>query len=215
MIAEFALKSDANGCRVHGPVAPAEALAVVNRLVAEHGGGPGGRRVALADDPTTVALGLASALAAAGTELLQATDEAWRDELVDAAVGITGVALAVAETGSLVLRAGARAPRATSLLPPVHVCVVASTDVVATIADAISALADGGLPSAVVWIGGPSRTSDLEMRPTFGIHGPKIVEVVLVDGAPVVATDAATDTTTAESTSGESVDAAGRTGDRQ
>ncbi len=207
MIAEFALKSDANACRVHGPVAPAEAVAVVARLVAEHGGGPGAGRVALADDPTTVGLGLAAALAAAGTDVLRATDPAWRDGLVDAAVGITGVALAVAETGSLVLRAGARAPRATSLLPPVHVCVVATTDVVATIADAIAALADGPLPSAVVWIGGPSRTSDLEMRPTFGIHGPKAVEVVLVDGAPVL--------TSGETTTERASDAADPGGVRQ
>jgi L-lactate dehydrogenase complex protein LldG len=64
------------------------------------------------------------------------------------------------------------------------VCLVATGTVVATIADAIArlgSLGPDGLPSAITWIGGPSRTSDLEMRPTFGIHGPKTVEVVLVE----------------------------------
>jgi len=113
--------------------------------------------------------------------VLRPGDPSWREALVGAAVGVTGAALAVAQTGSLVLTPGPGAPRATSLLPGVHVCLVATTDVVATIVEAIDALAARDLPSAVVWVGGPSRTSDLEMRPTFGIHGPKAVEVVLVD----------------------------------
>jgi L-lactate dehydrogenase complex protein LldG len=101
-----------------------------------------------------------------------------------AAVGVTGAALAVAETGSLVVTPGPGAPRAASLVPPVHVCLVATPTIVGTIEEAILRLASLGpdaLPSAITWVGGPSRTSDLEMRPTFGIHGPRTVEVVLVE----------------------------------
>jgi len=64
------------------------------------------------------------------------------------------------------------------------VCLVATGTIVATMADAITRLATtgaAGLPSAITWVGGPSRTSDLEMRPTFGIHGPRTVEIVLVE----------------------------------
>ncbi len=52
-------------------------------------------------------------------------------------------------------------------------------DVVAELGDAIDRLGTD-LPSAVMWVGGPSRTSDLEMRPTFGVHGPRSVDVILV-----------------------------------
>jgi L-lactate dehydrogenase complex protein LldG len=41
------------------------------------------------------------------------------------------------------------------------------------------------MPSAVSWLGGPSRTSDLEMRTTFGVHGPKTVDVVILEAAGV------------------------------
>ncbi len=52
----------------------------------------------------------------------------------------------------------------------------------ATFADAIARVAAGPLPSALTWIGGPSRTGDLEMIQTLGVHGPAAVEVVLVAG---------------------------------
>ena len=184
LIAGYTATSSANACRVHGPLAPAAALALVASLAAGHGGGPDGGRVAVADDELTSSLGVVRALVESGTHVLLPDDPDWRDELMEAAVGVTGAALAVAQTGSLVLTPGPGAPRATSLLPPVHVCLVATATIVATIEDAVARLGSlgaGGLPSAVTWIGGPSRTSDLEMRPTFGIHGPKSVEVVLVE----------------------------------
>jgi L-lactate dehydrogenase complex protein LldG len=71
-------------------------------------------------------------------------------------------------------------PRAISLLPPVHVCVLRASDVVPDLAGAIASFA-GSLPSALTWIGGPSRTGDLEMITTLGVHGPTVVEVVIVD----------------------------------
>jgi L-lactate dehydrogenase complex protein LldG len=184
LVAGYTAASTANSCRVHGPVPAADAVALVTALVAGHGAGPGGGRAAVADDELTSALGIGPALADAGTTVMSATDPAWRERLMVAAVGVTGAALAVAQTGSLVVTPGPGAPRATSLVPPVHVCLVATGTIVATIEDAIMRLASlgpEGLPSAITWIGGPSRTSDLEMRPTLGIHGPRTVEVVLVE----------------------------------
>jgi L-lactate dehydrogenase complex protein LldG len=183
VVADYTAAATANTCRVHGPLAGPDAVALVTALVGGHGAGPGGARAAVADDELTAALGITRALADAGTELLLADDPAWRDELMVAAVGVTGAVLAVAQTGSLVLAPGPGAPRATSLAPPVHVCLVSTPTIVATIEDAVLRLASLGpdaLPSAITWVGGPSRTSDLEMRPTFGIHGPRTVEVVLV-----------------------------------
>jgi L-lactate dehydrogenase complex protein LldG len=184
VVADYTAAATANTCRVHGPLAAPDAVALVTALVAGHGGGPDGARVAVADDELTAALGVERALTAAGTDVLRADDPAWRDDLMVAAVGVTGAALAVAETGSLVVTPGPGAPRAASLVPPVHVCLVAIPTIVGTIEEAILRLASLGpdaLPSAITWVGGPSRTSDLEMRPTFGIHGPRTVEVVLVE----------------------------------
>ncbi|HWS46659.1 MAG TPA: LUD domain-containing protein, partial [Acidimicrobiia bacterium] len=69
------------------------------------------------------------------------------------------------------------------LVPPAHVCVVRTADVVDTLADALARLAAtaSDLPSALTFVGGPSRTGDLEMILTLGVHGPRTVDVVLVD----------------------------------
>ena len=61
-----------------------------------------------------------------------------------------------------------------------HVCVLRVSDVVPEFADAIEQVATALLPSALIWVGGPSRTADLEMIQTLGVHGPKVVELVLV-----------------------------------
>ena len=184
VVAAYTAASTANSCRVHGPLVASDAATLVVALTTGHGAAPGAARAAVADDELTSALGIGRALADAGVDVLRPDDPEWRGRLMHAAVGVTGAALAVAETGSLVLTAAPGAPRATSLVPPVHVCIVATGTIVATMVDAITRLATtgaAGLPSAITWVGGPSRTSDLEMRPTFGIHGPRTVEIVLVE----------------------------------
>jgi L-lactate dehydrogenase complex protein LldG len=168
-----------NRCAVTGPVAAADAPALVADLAVERAAGAA---IALPTrDPAVVWLELESRLGASGAHLLHPDDPGWRQNLADAGVGVTGCLLAVAATGTLALVAGPGMPRATSLVPPAHVCIVRTGDVVAELGDAIDRIATAPLPSAVSWIGGPSRTADLEMRTTFGVHGPKTVDVVLVD----------------------------------
>jgi L-lactate dehydrogenase complex protein LldG len=125
---------------------------------------------------------LADTLRDRGVELLAPDDRAWITRLPDAAVGITGSRLAVAEPAAIALAAAPGSPRGTSLLPPAHVCVVRVADVMPTLADAMAVIAAHELPSALTWIGGPSRTGDLEMITTLGVHGPRAVDVVLLDG---------------------------------
>ena len=100
----------------------------------------------------------------------------------DDAVGITGAFCAIAETGTLMLLSGAHTPAATSLLPATHIAVLDSTRVVATMEDAWELLRRerGGLPRAVNFISGPSRTADIEQTVTLGAHGPARVLIVLV-----------------------------------
>jgi L-lactate dehydrogenase complex protein LldG len=160
----------ANSCTVTGPMNADDArTAIVERVSG---------LVACTDDIPVP--GVVDALLARGLEVLTPDDPRWTARLVDAAVGITGARLAVVQPPAIALAAAPGAPRATSLVPPEHVCVLRVVDVIATFADAMAEIADGELPSALTWIGGPSRTADLEMITTFGVHGPRAVEVVLV-----------------------------------
>jgi L-lactate dehydrogenase complex protein LldG len=182
VIERFVATARENACGVHGPFPRAEATAAIIEIAGRY---PGEIALTL-DDPLLGVLDLDAALGASAARVLTPAHADWTTRLPTAAVGITGSLLAVAATGTVVLGTNAGAPRATSLLPPVHICVIDAATVVGEFADAIARLDAGTLPSALTWIGGPSRTSDLEMRPTIGIHGPKTVELVLVQSdAPV------------------------------
>jgi L-lactate utilization protein LutB len=98
----------------------------------------------------------------------------------DADVGVTGVDVAVAETGSLALSWGPGRRRSTSLVPPVHVAVVPLSRLVPTYADAVDALAAlDPAPTGMQFVTGPSRSADIEMKLVKGVHGPGQVHVVL------------------------------------
>ena len=91
---------------------------------------------------------------------------------------ITGCAIAVAETGTIVLDAGSgQGRRALSLLPDRQVCVVRADQIVGEIAEALARL-DPGRP--LTWISGPSATSDIELDRVEGVHGPRNLDVVIV-----------------------------------
>jgi L-lactate dehydrogenase complex protein LldG len=168
-----------NSCVVH-EVDRTAATALVTERVAAHAA-HGTVAVAVAD-AFVAELGVLDALRARGVDVLVPDDPGWRDALPAAAVGLTGARLAVVEPATIALECGPGSPRAVSLLPPVHVCVLRASDIVTTFADAVAAVSCGPLPSALTWVGGPSRTGDLEMVQTLGVHGPIVVEVVIVDG---------------------------------
>jgi len=176
----FAAALTTNAAVVHGPVAASDAaLAVADVVLAIDGVANAPVAVASAD-PLLVEYGIEAALREKGVAVLGADDAAWRDELPRAAAGVTGAAAGVIATGSVGVVCGPGMPRATSLVPPAHVCVVRMTDVVETLADGLDRVLAAGLPSNLVWISGPSRTGDLQMTITMGVHGPKRVDIVLV-----------------------------------
>ena len=97
-----------------------------------------------------------------------------------AQIGVTGCDAAIAETASLVLFSGPGRSRAVSLLPPVHLAVVARSSLCFTMAEMFATHAPRFRDSAACTvITGPSRTADIELTLTLGIHGPGRVIVVL------------------------------------
>ena len=112
----------------------------------------------------------------------------WRDDLEDlksvaarADIGLSTAAWAIAETGSLVLEGGAGRGRIVTLLPPCYVAVVYARNVISTVSEMIGKYAERGeIPANVCFHTGPSRSGDIEMTLTIGVHGPGDVHVVLV-----------------------------------
>jgi L-lactate dehydrogenase complex protein LldG len=105
-----------------------------------------------------------------------------RDTFFEADLGISGVACAIAETGTLVMASLPENPRSLSLLPPVHIAVVHRDQIVADLFDLFADLeADKAqLPSCLTLITGPSKTGDIELKLVTGVHGPGEVHVVVL-----------------------------------
>jgi L-lactate dehydrogenase complex protein LldG len=100
----------------------------------------------------------------------------------DDLVGITGAYCAVAETGTLMMLTGRDTPPTVSLLPETHIAVLQAGRIVKNMEAAWALLRSetGGMPRAVNFISGPSRTADIEQTVTLGAHGPYRVHIVVV-----------------------------------
>lgn len=103
----------------------------------------------------------------------------FREALLAADVGVTGVDFAIAETGTLVLSASPERPRGVSLTPRVHVALIRERQVLGWRRDVWRHF-QPKMPSALFFITGPSRTSDIENDLSIGVHGPARVLAIVV-----------------------------------
>ncbi len=143
-----------------------------------------------------VGSGLGERLRADGLEVLEEPPDGasggervrFRQTSAQADIGVTGADWAVAETGSLVVMSGVGKARSASLLPPYHVAIFGKSALVETleqvgvIFEALhrdpEARASG---ASIAFITGPSRTADIELTLTRGVHGPKEVHAIFVE----------------------------------
>jgi len=93
-------------------------------------------------------------------------------------VGVTNALCGLADTGSVLIADGEGSPLHASLLPEIHIAVLKSSDILSSLSDAMPLLKNS---SAAVFITGPSRTADIEMTLTIGVHGPKEIHVFVDD----------------------------------
>jgi L-lactate dehydrogenase complex protein LldG len=108
-----------------------------------------------------------------------------RETIAMTPLGLTGVDLALAETGTMILRSAPGRPRSTSLLPACHVAVFDRAVLVESLAQVSVFLeawhAEEASGAVINFITGPSRTADIELTLTRGVHGPKEVHAIFVE----------------------------------
>ncbi len=146
-----------------------------------------GTRLAAAELPEALMQALERRCADAGFELLKPPyDTRTLPGAIDAAhVGVSWAEFAVADAGALVEFATNDATRLVSTLPRIHLGVVQASEIKETLMDAGPLIREFMTKqrenATVTFISGPSRTADIEMRLTLGVHGPEMAHAVILD----------------------------------
>lgn len=133
----------------------------------------GARKIAISD--STLVTSVADTISE--IEFVQNADTQF---LFGCDVGITSAQWAIAETGTLVLESAAESHRLTSLVPPIHVCILETSKIRQTLGEILESI-DIGRNKTVTFITGASRTSDIELTLAIGVHGPRELHVILVE----------------------------------
>ena len=126
-------------------------------------------------------LKLKKSLKHAGLKLITAK---YKNRIANSNIGITEADYAIVDTGTLVLLTKNNQPRSVSLLPPIHLAIVRPEKLVRNIQDLFVILKseqeeEEEITSCMTFITGPSRTADIELNLTLGVHGPKELYVII------------------------------------
>jgi len=149
-------------------------------------------KVALSGSSWLAEIELSDQLKARGLSVLMTTEtgssghEGLVAQLADCGAGVTAVDYAIAETGTIVLSSDERSALLVSLLPTIHIAVLRPSQISAGLAEVISKLnvervGQNKSCRSVSFITGPSRTSDVELTLSIGVHGPKELHVIIVN----------------------------------
>jgi L-lactate utilization protein LutC len=193
-VARFCAECAAAGGLVHVVSDRAAAVAKVVELVRARAA----RKALLGRGPFLDSLPVADQLRPLGVEVVPVdtlTPATSRDAFFAADIGISGVDYLIAETGTVVLGSRPDEPRSLSLLPPVHIAVAESSQLLPDLFDLFAVFPGVGarsentpprgaekgpaLPSCLSLITGPSKTGDIELRLVTGVHGPGEIHVIL------------------------------------
>jgi L-lactate dehydrogenase complex protein LldG len=127
--------------------------------------------------------GLPEGLSQAGIEVAHSGSPS---ELANIPAGLTGAEAGLADTGTIVVRSGARRSQLASLLPPTHIALLPAERILPDMRSYFEKLdAQGGASAHVregsnlVFISGPSRTADIEQTLTLGVHGPRELIIIV------------------------------------
>lgn len=175
--------------RTGGKFYRAENAQSVCQYVKEISSAQGARLAVGWDSPIIGESELIPSLEQSGIEFISDTERFEPGEFIgkaiEADIGISTVDYALADTGSLVVLSGRGRARSVSLLPPVHVAIVKSEQIIPGLDQVFpllrykSRISGEDLSSAIAFITGPSRTADIEMTLVVGAHGPKQLHVIL------------------------------------
>ena len=102
-----------------------------------------------------------------------------KEILFETDLGITGAQFGIAETGTLVIESDKEFNRLTSLVPPMHICILETSNLRETLGEILIEL-EKDLSRSITFITGQSRTSDIELTLALGVHGPGELFVILV-----------------------------------
>ncbi|MCK9363633.1 MAG: lactate utilization protein [Syntrophales bacterium] len=140
----------------------------------------GARKVVATESPLLDEAGLKDAFTAAGIEFYDVQDDIAANAPT-ADIGISGVEFGIAESGSVCQDAYSIESRLVSTLPPLHIALLDSNLIVPGISEAFAILAKAFERGYVTFITGPSRTADIEVVLTIGVHGPVRLVIIALD----------------------------------
>jgi L-lactate dehydrogenase complex protein LldG len=188
LVACFTREAAEVGAQIHRTPSGNEATERIADICASKGVG----EVALSGAELFTELNLSSALAACGLSTFGTSEPSGSEHeeliarLANCEAGVTAADFAIAETGTIVLSSEEQNALLVSLLPPVHIAVLRSSQIMASLGEVISKLHEermGRIDAcrSVSFITGPSRTSDVELVLSIGVHGPKELYVIILE----------------------------------